>query len=203
MIRIFTILGIVYFLTLAGGLASAEANWTFMVYMDGDCNLEESAIDDMNEMEMVGSTGAVNIIVMLDRIPGYDDSNGNWTTTKLFEITEDRNSDGVIRSTSVDWGELNMGDPNTLADFAVWGIENYPAEHYALIIWDHGGGWKIVATDDTSDRDGIKMPELDSALFWIINETCIERLDLIGFDTCLMGQQRTLHWMLWMLLMPR
>ena len=187
MVRISTILGIVCCLTLAGGLASAEANWTFMVYMDGDCNLEESAIDDMNEMEMVGSTGAVNIIVMLDRIPGYDDSNGNWTTTKLFEITEDRNSDGVIRSTSVDWGELNMGDPNTLADFAVWGIENYPAEHYALIIWDHGGGWKSVANDET-DEDEITMPELNQALFRIINETYLERLDLIGFDTCLMGQ---------------
>jgi hypothetical protein len=174
---------------LAGGLASAEANWTFMVYMDGDCDLEESAIDDMNEMEMVGSTGEVNIIALLDRIPGYDDSNGDWVTTKLFEVTEDQNSDRIIRSTEVeDLGELNMGNPNTLADFAVWGIENYPAEHYALIIWDHGGGWKSVANDETDDENGITMPELDSALFWIINETYIERLDIIGFDTCLMGQ---------------
>jgi hypothetical protein len=174
---------------LAGGLASAEANWTFMVYMDGDCDLEESAIDDMNEMEMVGSTGEVNIIVLLDRIPGYDDSNDDWATTKLFEVTEDQNSDRIIRSTEVeDLGELNMGDPNTLADFAVYGIENYPAEHYALIIWDHGDGWKSVANDETDDENGITMPELDQALFWIINETYIERLDIIGFDTCLMGQ---------------
>jgi len=175
-------------LTLAGGLASAEANWTFMVYMDRDCNLEASAIDAMNEMEMVGSTGEVNIIALLDRIPGYDDSNGDWVTTKLFEVTEDPSSDGIIRSTSVDLGEINMGDPNTLADFAVWGIEKYPAEHYALIIWDHGGGWKSVANDETDDENGITMPELNQALFWIINETYIERLDIIGFDTCLMGQ---------------
>jgi len=189
MIRISTILGIVCCLTLAGGLASAEANWTFMVYMDGDCNLEPDAINDMNEMEMVGSTDEVNIIVLLDRVPGYDDSNGNWTTTKLFEVTEDQISDRTIRSTELgDLGELNMGDPETLADFAVWGIENYPAEHYALIIWDHGGGWKSVANDDTSGGDGITMPELDSALFWIVDEAGIERLDLIGFDTCLMGQ---------------
>lgn len=97
MVRISTILGIVCCLMLAGGLASAEANWTFMVYMDGDCDLEESAIDDMNEMEMVGSTGEVNIIALLDRIPGYDDSNGDWVTTKLFEVTEDQNSDRIIR----------------------------------------------------------------------------------------------------------
>lgn len=189
MVQISTILGIVCCLTLAGGLASAEANWTFMVYMDGDCNLEGSAIDDINEMEMVGSTDEVNIIVLLDRIPGYDDSNGDWTTTKLFEVTEDLISDRTIRSIELgDWGELNMGDPNTLADFAVGGIENYPAEHYALVIWDHGDGWKSVANDKTDDENGITMPELDQALFRIINETYIERLDVIGFDTCLMGQ---------------
>jgi len=189
MVRISTILGIVCCLTLAGGLASAEANWTFMVYMDGDCDLEKSAIDDMNEMEMVGSTDEVSIIALLDRIPDYDESNDNWTTTKLFEVTEDQSSDGVIRSNELaDLGELNMGDPNTLADFAVWGIENYPAEHYALIIWDHGGGWKSVANDKTNDENGITMPELNQALFWIINETDTERLDLIGFDACLMGQ---------------
>jgi len=169
------------------GYASTCADWTFMVYMDGDCNLEASAIDDMNEMEMVGSTDEVNIITLLDRISGEDDSNGNWTATKLFEVTEDSISDRTIRSTGEDWGELNMGDPNTLADFAVYGIENYPAEHYALIIWDHGGGWKSVANDET-DEDEITMPELNQSLFWIINDTGIEKLDIIGFDTCLMGQ---------------
>jgi hypothetical protein len=171
------------------GYANTCADWTFMVYMDGDCSLEASAIDDMNEMEMVGSTDEVNIIALLDRVPGEDDSNGDWTTTKLFEVTYDPNPDRIIRSIELgDLGELNMGDPNTLADFAVWGIENCPAEHYALIIWDHGGGWKSVANDDTDDKNGITMPELDQALFRIINETDIEKLDLIGFDTCLMGQ---------------
>jgi hypothetical protein len=38
--------------------------------------------------------------------------------------------------------EQNMGDPRSLRDFIVWGIENYPAENYAVILWNHGTGWK-------------------------------------------------------------
>ncbi len=33
-----------------------------------------------------------------------------------------------------------MGDPNTLADFINWAIATYPAQHYALTLWDHGDG---------------------------------------------------------------
>nr|WP_017313935.1 clostripain-related cysteine peptidase [Mastigocladopsis repens] len=38
--------------------------------------------------------------------------------------------------------EQNMGDSRALRDFIVWGIENYPAQNYAVILWNHGTGWK-------------------------------------------------------------
>lgn len=34
----------------------------------------------------------------------------------------------------------DMGDYHTLADFAQWGVANFPADHVALVIWDHGSG---------------------------------------------------------------
>jgi hypothetical protein len=51
--------------------------WTIMVYMDADNNLEDAGISDFNEMEVAGSTSDVAILVLMDRIPGYDTSNGN------------------------------------------------------------------------------------------------------------------------------
>ena len=42
-------------------------------------------------------------------------------------------------------GETNTGDPTVLESFAHWGIANYPAEHYMLVLWNHGAGW-----DDTN-----------------------------------------------------
>lgn len=85
-------------------------------------------------------------------------------------------------------GETNSGDPNDLADFAIWAIENYPAERYALIITDHGGGWTAIAIDETSGGDGLTMTELDSALARITSETGVDKLDLVAFDACLMAQ---------------
>ncbi len=43
------------------------ASWTFLVYLDGDNNLEDAAIDDLNEMEAVGFTTDANIVVHADR----------------------------------------------------------------------------------------------------------------------------------------
>ena len=37
---------------------------------------------------------------------------------------------------------MNTGDPVTLRDFITWACRTYPAERYALILWNHGTGWK-------------------------------------------------------------
>ena len=40
--------------------------WTFMVFINGDNNLEGAGIEDINEMEMAGSSEDVNILVQFD-----------------------------------------------------------------------------------------------------------------------------------------
>ncbi len=87
------------------------ATWTVMVYLDADNNLEPAGINDVNEMEWAPSSPDINVVVQLDRLPGYDDSNGDWTETRRYLITHDTNPT-VIASTQVGppLGELNMGD---------------------------------------------------------------------------------------------
>jgi len=69
---------VLVFVFAALAICSAVAtDWTFMVYLDGDNNLEGAGIDDINEMEMVGSNDDIKIVVLFDRIPGYDSSNGD------------------------------------------------------------------------------------------------------------------------------
>ena len=168
------------------------AEWTVMVYLDSDNNLESAGINDINEMEMVGSTPDVNIVVQADRIPGYNISNNDWTNTRRFHITQD--SDPIqINSLFSDLGELNMGNPQTLIDFASWAITNYPAKKYLLVIWNHGGGFrspayttKDIAWDDTSGGDRITMPELEDALS-VISAQMGGNIDIVGMDACLMA----------------
>lgn len=171
----------------------ATACWTVMVYLDGDNNLEPAAVDDLNEMEAVGSTDKVNIVVQFDRHPAYDNSNSDWTTTRQYYVTKDTNGyDTTITSTLVsDLGEKNMGDPNELISFVNWAMGAYPAEHYLLVLWDHGSGWKgiesvkSVCVDDT-DNDQLDTDEVETALDSVTcSGTC--PLDIVGFDACLMG----------------
>jgi len=179
------------------------AEWTVMVYLDADNNLESAGIDDINEMEMVGSTSEVNIVVQVDRVPysvlassnqGYadDTSNGNWTTTRRYYITQDFDPILINSPLKIDLVELNMGDPQTLVDFASWAAINYPAKKYLLVIWNHGGGFrslnlaKDIAWDDTNGGDKITMPELEDALS-MISAQIGKNIDLVGMDACLMA----------------
>jgi len=166
--------------------------WTVMVYLAADNNLESAGINDINEMEMVGSSSDVNIVVQVDRIPGYDISNSNWTNTRRYYITQDFDP-FQINSQFNDLGELNMGDRQTLVDFASWAITEYPAKKYLLVIWNHGGGFrspvyttKDIAWDDTSGGDRITMPELEDALS-AISAQMGKNIDIVGMDACLMA----------------
>ncbi len=121
---------------------STDVLWTFMVYLDGDNNLEGAGIDDVNEMEVVGSSTNVKIVVEFDRISGHDSSNGDWTGTRRYYITQDSSMSTITSTMIEDLGEVNMGDPDSLVDFIEWSIQNYPAENYALVLWNHGAGWR-------------------------------------------------------------
>ncbi|MBF0627296.1 MAG: DVUA0089 family protein [Magnetococcales bacterium] len=158
--------------------------WTIMTYIDGDNNLEEYALGDLNEMESVTLPASVNLVSILDRTPGHDRSNGNWTDTRQGTISHDSDTETVSsfsRFTSL--GEANMGSAATLTNFINWAATNNPAEHYALIIWDHGGGLDGVSWDDSNNGDNLTSNEIRSA----IDNSNVDHFDLIGFDACLMG----------------
>ena len=139
------------------------AQWTFMTYIS-DSDLEYFSIEDMIEMERVGSTDKVNIVVQIDRWDGYDkpdwndDSNGDWETAKRYLITKENKGDHVIGSTAIeDIGEINTGDPDELVEFVQWATTNYPAEHYALNIWNHGS-CLLYTSPSPRDKRQSRMP---------------------------------------------
>ncbi len=136
---------------LQANVFSQSAKWTLLIYLDGDNDLEDAGIEDMNEMEVVGSGDSVNILVQFDRIDGEDNTNGDWTDTRRFRITQDSDMDIISSSPVQMLGELNMGHPQTLTDFINWGVTNYPAQHYMLVLWNHGGGWRKSGRDKKPD----------------------------------------------------
>jgi len=166
-------------------------NWTFMVYLDGDNNLEELGIDDFLEMSSAACPDDVNIVVQFDRIPGYNTTYGDWTTCKRFLVTPGMTP--TAANATEDVGECNMGDPNTLSDFVDWAMARYPADNYALILWGHGSGWKkkwVPWKDETGIARGICWDETSGFDYLTLQETeqalTGKYIDLLGYDTCLM-----------------
>lgn len=165
--------------------------WTVMVYLNADNNLETYGIKDFNEMEVVGSSPDVNIVVQIDRAIGYNNSNGDWTTCRRYYVIHDNDINTINSQLLEDLGEVDMGDPTTLSNFALWAMNNFPANHYLLIIWNHGDGWRGigdsmvpvrgVSYDESSGNEiSVSRGELKQALFQI------GHVDVLGFDACLM-----------------
>ena len=108
-----------------------EKEWTVMVYLAGDNNLDSAGVVDLKEMKKVGSTEQINVIAQFDR-EGKDIATNRYYIRKGGTLAKD-----VVGSL----GETNMGNPRVLEDFIKWGIKNYPAEHYLVVVWNHGNGW--------------------------------------------------------------
>jgi len=102
-----------------------------MVYISGDNNLEKYVVNDLeDELGAVGSSSDVQVVALADRGPGRDTRRGDWTTTKLFHVTQGMRANAA--SAVADWGERNMGSAKTLTRFVDWTKANYPADHYAM-----------------------------------------------------------------------
>lgn len=173
------------------GVQTVTREWTILVFMNAANNLEPDSIDDMNEMEQLGSTSDVNIVVQWKRIAGYDSTNGDWKTTRRYYVTRDSDPETVNSSLLVDMGTgVDMGSANTLRDFLQWGVRSFPARKYMVVLWNHGAGWRAfrdrlnifargVSYDDNTGNH-IRIWELPLALSVGV------KWDIIAFDASLM-----------------
>jgi hypothetical protein len=187
----------------------------------------------------------VNLVVEVDRDPGYDFRSGDWSDTRRFLIPEgglkfeyppadqmraeiEAEIDEALPFLSDEdqaffedyrawlpeadelslqleyntWdlgekfevpalarlGETNTGDPTNFRNFLNWSIQNYPAEKYGVILWNHGGGWTGIGPDDGSFPGILSPQEIDQVLGEVRERNGIDKFDFIGFDACLMSQ---------------
>jgi len=171
------------------------AQWTIMVYLAGDNNLEDPALVDLNEMEIAGSTDEVNILVEIDRSEGYSSADGNWTGARRYLVEQDDNMDSIYSTALEDLGEVDSGSTDAYVDFINWSVDNFPAEQYALIIWNHGWGWTLapingrkgISSDDQSGNSiSVANGEYEEILSAAADATD-NRLSMVGMDACLMA----------------
>jgi hypothetical protein len=167
--------------TDSGDTTRSTAIWTCLFYFAGDNNLADynEMLTNLEFLQRVGSTDEVHMVCLLDR-NGPDDS-------KVLYINKGSVDEIPLSDVDPTWDvEVNMGDPETLTTIAKWTFDTYPAEHQLILLSNHGGGWRGICWDDTSDGDNLEPAELKSSLESITNKYN-RKLDILATEACLVG----------------
>ena len=159
-------------------------NYTIMIYMIGS-NLEsESMAASKDIMEIMDS----GIDVEKNNVILYTGGSKCWYVSidanknSTYKLNENREMQ-LVNSTE----SKNMADGDTLKEFVDYCYDNYKANHYGLICWDHGAGpIGGFGNDELYDYDSMYSVEMKNA--FETSEFCKDRkFDFIGFDACLMS----------------
>lgn len=145
-------------------VSQSAKRWTVAVYLAADNNLgggtpSDPDFMDFDEIEkaLTTSGSAVNVVVLWDK-PGTNDTAIFWvqpdaTEGTLATYTLDLNKWYIPSGWAFDYSsgwpkgasspsEENMGAQSTLTNFMDWVFYNFQSDYYALILWNHGGGWE-------------------------------------------------------------
>ena len=175
-------------ITLTGdNLPAPVKDYTVLVYMVGS-NLETNrgaATDDLEEMLASGIDFQKNNVIVYTG--GARKWFGNIPCDRNCMLDLARGEDNWIVGTTD--GNSDMGSKETLAEFLRLAVDNYPAEHYGLIFWDHGNGpINGFGVDELFGNDSLQFGEIRAAMDPSpFANGGNAHLDWVGFDACLMG----------------
>ena len=155
---------------------------TVLIYMNGsDLESENGeATEDLTEMVRQKKSDRVKIVVETLGTRRWEKRYGVSAKHAQRYLVTDRGLTLVDDSL----GQLDTTVPATLSDFIRWGAENYPADRYILILWDHGGGAvygfgydEYQTYESTLTIDEMQLALKNGGVYF----------DLIGMDCCLMS----------------
>lgn len=203
--RLFQIIAVLVVLSLSilatscgggGGSPSSDTKtYTIFVYGHGDHNLTGSLDTDLAKMAAATLNDNINIIVAADwnAASAKKDGSGNYPSgTEWYKVTGGGNK--TLLKTDA---EQNLDEPATLTAAVSYAFKNYPAAHYGIILWDHGGAWDSGFGGDTNNDTipsdqlkGLTNIEIKDAVIAGLADAGItgtQPLDFFAFDTCLLG----------------
>lgn len=166
-----------------------HGKWTVMVYMDAANDLWPEAPANIAQMAAIATNPDVRFIIQWKQVKGVgENTNPSFSGTRRYVA-----KNGASPSLVGDLGSgVDMASPAALRDFVAWSKAKYPADHYALVLWSHGGGWfstralpkavllknRAIIYDEDSGN-ALNFPDVRSALD-------AGSLDILAYDACLM-----------------
>ena len=154
--------------------AVTPEGWTFIVFCGTDNNLEKQVPADLQEM--VDANSEIDLVVMYE---GLEEADTHLVHIKNGVLTELPLPEELDK-------EINVGSTGPYIVTIDFVEENFPAEHYGLVFYNHGKGWYGV-NDDWSQNDVLVGAEVTVILQYAY-QTLGGLVDIVGYDACYMGQ---------------
>lgn len=168
-------------------LMPSNLNKTIMVYLVASDLESQSGAASLDIIEMLESdvdTEKNNILIYTGGTKQWQIENISSTENCIYKL---ENGSLVLQES---YKSSNMGSSETLSRFLKYGMTNFSADKYGLILWNHGAGPMIGCGVDEVYNDILEIPELASALSEAgLGEN--NKLEFLGFDACLMGSIET------------
>ena len=159
--------------------------YTIMVYMCG-ADLESRAsmgTYDLTEMAKAKLSDKVNLLVYTGGCTKWHLGNGKVISTQvnqIYRFLDGGNAERVVDNA----GNGTMVSSNTLQSFIDYCVDNYEADRYGLIFWDHGSG--SVGGYGYDEKYPSNAPMSYAKIDEALTNSGI-KFDFVGFDACLMA----------------
>ena len=157
---------------------------TILVFMCGSDLESRSSMASYDLQEMATSTisDKINLLVYTGGCSRWHIDGISNSVNQIYRVVGNGNIERLVDNA----GSGAMVDPATLTSFIEWGVDNYEADRYELIFWDHGGGSVSGYGHDEKYSGSMGLAKIDQAL-----TDADVQFDFIGFDCCLMGNTET------------
>ncbi|GEM_PF-4508491 len=171
--------------------------WVLLAYLNGNNELAPEISAAQYDIEETAPGIDTEILLQIGRLDKNivkilrpnekTDEKDSWHGVRLYHISQ------AASSLKGELANLNMADPKSLYGFIEWGMQNYPAEHYMLILSGHSCEYIGMMNDYSQDKPYIMgIPEIALVLEYI-KKNLGKSIDLLIFDTCFFNNIELLY----------
>lgn len=168
--------------------ANEKKGWTILTYIAGDNDLEPFINLNLKQMKKASNKNVHTLAFVCTK------RSGEAKVARKFYM-----KDNQIFKDGPDIADSDSGIPQTVMQAVEWAHNNYPSDHFALILWDHGSGWrkKLMTKDlnryinrgvcyDYTTGNNLNDYDIRKILKHAV-KVYGKKIDILAFDACLMA----------------
>lgn len=170
---------------------SEPEKWTVLCFFAGDCNLEPEMTGDLIDLLKAGSSKEMTILAQIDRGENPTLKLGGKPGMTRYAVGKASEPNRPRCREVEHFGQANSSDPKYLKNFLSWGMKNYPAQNYLVLVSGHGSGLQMLP-DFSVPKSGhqvMGIEEFNDAVKAAEKEAGVDKSQvLLGLDCCQLSQ---------------